>query len=291
MADILHRTQDLPELRNPSVVVGLSGWSNAAEVATGALHYLRDNLRARKFADIDGEEFYQFTTSRPTVAIDSGKIRTLTYPTTDFYAWTNPDGPQDLLLVIGTEPDLRWKAYMSTLIDLAQEVGASRICTVGGYFDSVPHTALSVCAGTSMDQAISDEMKQLEVQPSTYFGPTSILTSIVWEAHQRGIPAVSLWGRAPHYIQIPNPRVMHEVLWRVLALCKVRRDLGSLRKRGDELVQRITDALPENPQLREYVAQLEAGQETPTDAEPLRQEDVLKSVEDFFRDPPTSGRP
>lgn len=287
---MLRRTQEVPPLRNPSVIVGLGGWTNAGEVATGVLGFLRDNLRARKFADIDGEDFYQFSNSRPKVAIEGGKIRSLSYPGTDFHYWSNPDGPYDLVLVSGTEPDLRWHTYLKDLLDLSQELGAVRICTVGSYYDSVPHTAMTLCSGTSMDADLTKELTHLGVQPSSYFGPTSILTSIVWEAHQRKIPAASVWGRAPHYIQVQNPRLWHEVLWRVLAICKVRLDLAPLRKRGDELMQRVTESLRDNPQLRDYIAQLEAGQ--PPDAEPLRQDDILRSVEEFLRqegsDPPRS---
>ena len=285
----LRRTQEVPPLRNPTFIIGLGGWSNAGEVATGVLGFLRDNLRARKFAEVEGEDFYQFTNSRPTVAIESGKIRSLSYPATDLSFWVNPDGPQDLVLVSGTEPDLRWKVYIDDLLQLAKELGAIRLCTIGGYYDSVPHTADGLCAGTSMDAALLEELRRLEIQPSTYFGPTSILTAIVWEAHQRQISAASVWGRAPHYLQVPNPKVWHEVLWRVLALCRIRLDLAGLRRRGDELVRQVNESMRDNPQLREYVAQLEASQpRREADTEPLRQDDVLRSVEDFFRREPPS---
>ncbi len=288
--DALRRLDvEVPPLRSPSLIIGLAGWTNAGEVATGSVSYLRDMLRARKFAEIDGDDFYEYTTSRPTVAIESGKVRSLTYPTTELYYWSNPDAPQDLLLAVGVEPDLHWKAYIAAILDLAAELGVARLCTLGGYYDQVPHTGTGLTTGACMDAALSEEMKRLEIEPSTYFGPTGMVTSLIWEANKRSIPAASVWGKAPHYIQIPNPRLQHEVLWRVLALCGLRIDLAPLRKRGDQLVQKINEALKDNPQLKQHIAELESqNRMAQLSPEPLQQEDILKSVEDFLRRPDQS---
>lgn len=47
------------------MLVAFSGWPAAAEAATRALRYLVRNLGATKFAEIDPEEFYDFTVVRP----------------------------------------------------------------------------------------------------------------------------------------------------------------------------------------------------------------------------------
>ncbi|MEK7214942.1 MAG: PAC2 family protein [Chloroflexota bacterium] len=299
MTDLL-RISELPELRDPHLVIGLAGWTNAADVSTGSVTYLKDQLKARKFGDMDHEPFTKYTSSRPTAAIENGRVRRLAYPKNDFYYWSNPDKPHDLVLFIGTEPDLMWPTFTKTLLDLAVQLGVSRICAVGGYYDSVAHTGDVLCSGTATDEAIRQQLQQMGVGLSTYFGPTGMLTALLWEAQQRNIPAVSIWGRAPHYIQVANPNVWHQVLWRVGHLCNVPVDTLPLMRRGQELNQRVSASLKDNPQLREHVAQLEANApaagpqmpQAPGTTGPLEKDDVLRSVEEFLRgnqDPPVGG--
>ena len=299
MPDLLRRTADVPDLRSPSLVIGLGGWTDAAEVSTGSVKYLRDKLRAHKFAELEGEEFFKYTSTRPKVAIEKGKVRSFTYPATEFFYWVNPDAPRDLVLLLGSEPDLKWPTYTRTVLDLAAELGVSRLCAVGGLYDSVSHTGDVQCSGTSPNQELLAELERMNVTPTSYFGPTGIITALMMAAQERGLPAASIWGRAPHYIQTANPKVWHQVLWRLTALCKVSVDIQPLMKRGFELTQQVNEALKENPQLREYVGQLEQAApgdlpsgDRPASGEPLQSDDILRSVEEFFRqdDDPPSGR-
>ena len=282
MAEPLHIIE-MPTLRNPAFIIGLGGWTNAADVSTGCVSYLRDTLRAKKFADLEPDGFFQFSNTRPTVAIEGGKIRSLAYPSTEFYYWTNPDHDRDLVLLLGTEPDLQWRTYITIVLDLAQQLGTARLCAIGGFYDSVPHTRDVPCSGASPNAGLLAELPNLDITLTSYFGPTGIITSIMMEAQKRQLPAASVWGRAPHYIQIPNPKVWHEVLWRVMALCQLRVDTSSLMRRGHDLTQKVNETLRDNPQLREYVKQLEEAQPGELPSEPLQQDDILRSVEELLR--------
>lgn len=298
MDDPVRLTAELPELRDPHLIVGLAGWTNASDVSTGSVNYLKDQLKARKFAEIDPEPFTNYTASRPVVAIENGRVRSMAYAKNEFFAWSNPDRPHDLVLFIGTEPDLAWPNYCRAILDFAQRLGVTRLCAVGSYYDSVPHTADVACAGTATTDELRRELEQMQVSLSTYFGPTGMLTALLLEAQQRQIPAVSIWGRAPHYVQVANPNVWHQVLWRIAHLSRVSVDTMPLMRRGQELNKRITDSLKDNPQLREHVQQLEAGfpptgtQPSGPSSAPLEKDDILRSVEELLRgDPdPPAGR-
>ncbi len=290
MAEEMH-IEEWPELRNPVLLVGVGGWTNAGETATGALAYLKDRLKAKKFGWFNPDEFYQYTISRPNVSVDEGRIRSFIYPTTELYAWTNPDREQDLVILVGPEPDLRWQRYVALVLEVAKKIDAKILCAIGSFYDSVPHTRDILCRGTATDAAVLERLKELQVEPSAYVGPTGLSTALIQGAGQADIPAFSLWGRSPHYVQISNPHVWHAVLWRALAACQLSLDVSPLIKRSVELQEQVNRAMNDNSELREHVKQLEAIYDAtrPLDAlepqEPLHQDDILRSVEDFFREP------
>jgi proteasome assembly chaperone (PAC2) family protein len=285
MADLLHRTET-PTLHQPLLIMGWDGWTNAGEVATGVLGYLKEKLPAKKFAELDSDTFYQFTHNRPMVAFREGKLRSFTYPRSELFYWRDPKERQDAVLLIGAEPDLRWPTYVNLVLDLAQELGVARIYTVGGFYDSVPHTRDTPCTGGSDDPAMADELKHLRVDASSYVGPTGIVSAFVHEAKQRNMPAASLWARAPHYVQLPNPKAWHGVLWRLLGSTRLPVDAVPLLKRAQAFEQQLTSQLEGNRQLSDHVRELEQHTDATTPHEPLRQDDILRSVEDFFRQPP-----
>lgn len=285
MADLLTRLST-PELTNPILIMGWDGWTNAGEVATGVVGYLKDKLQAKKFAELDSDTFYQFTHNRPMVAMREGKLRSFTYPRTELFYWKDPQERRDAVLLIGAEPDLRWPTYIGLVLDLAQEAGVTRIYAVGGFYDSVPHTRDTPCTGGSDDQALFDELRQLRVDPSSYVGPTGIITAFLHEAKERKIPAASIWARVPHYVQMPNPKAWHGALWRLLGSTRLPVDAVPLLKRGESFEKQVNSQMESNPQLRDHVRELEQHTDATAPQEPLRQDDILRSVEDFFRQNP-----
>src|SRR5690606_4148638 len=58
-----------PDLRSPVVLAAFSGWNDAGDAATSALATLGQEWGAEPFADIDPEEFFDFTANRPNVRL------------------------------------------------------------------------------------------------------------------------------------------------------------------------------------------------------------------------------
>ncbi len=54
-----------PELRDPVVIAALGGWNDAADAATTAIKFLIDRWKPTKFAEVDIEDFFVFTETRP----------------------------------------------------------------------------------------------------------------------------------------------------------------------------------------------------------------------------------
>ena len=66
---IVHRK---PETKFDHLIVAFAGWPDAGESATSTVKYMVRQLGAAKFAEIDPEEFYDFSQERPQVLPDAG---------------------------------------------------------------------------------------------------------------------------------------------------------------------------------------------------------------------------
>ncbi len=101
----------LPDLNHPDMIVALAGWSDAAKVATGTVLYLVRSLDASGFAQIEGDQFYDFSTTRPEVTIDQGLIKLLQLPSNSLFYWKNEKADHDLVLFHGIEPHFHWQKF------------------------------------------------------------------------------------------------------------------------------------------------------------------------------------
>src|SRR5687768_7249531 len=96
------------ELDDPVLIVAFRGWNDAGESATFAASHLARVWSAVPIGDIDPEEFYDFQATRPMVELVDGITRKVTWPSNEFMA-ARMQGGRDAILLIGTEPNVRWK--------------------------------------------------------------------------------------------------------------------------------------------------------------------------------------
>ncbi|HEY7066961.1 MAG TPA: PAC2 family protein [Chloroflexota bacterium] len=307
MAEYL-TVDEQPELRSPTMIVAFRGWPDAGEVASGSMRYLLRKLRTQKFASIDPEEFYDFTEARPTTRLRTPWQRDVRWPRNEFHYYRRRGEGSDFVLFLGREPNLRWRTYIGIVLDLAEQCGVQRLVSLGGTFDQVSHNGDPKVSGTAMEASLRRAMQGLGLQPSRYEGPTSVHSALAEACQKRGLPAGSLWGHAPHYLQAaPNVKVCYGMLRKLSALLDLTVDLEELRGAAHALELRVERLLVDNAELREYVRQLDAGElpaaeeaETETDEGPPPEipspEAVVRELEEFLRqqqrrpddDPPQS---
>src|SRR2546429_4772644 len=182
-------------LRAPAMVCAFRGWNDAGEAASSAVSFLASALHARRFAAIDSEEFYDFQDNRPCVRFDESGQREITWPGVEVLDAPAPRAPRDLVLVRGVEPSMRWRAFSSSSVDLAEALGVQLVVSLGALLGDVPHTRPVALTGHTSDPSLSE---RLGIASSTYEGPTGIVGVL----HGGGIPAgaapPSLWAAVPH---------------------------------------------------------------------------------------------
>src|SRR5919198_5061812 len=120
-----------PELRRPVLVAAFRGWNDGGQGATLAAGYLAKQWAGERFAEIDPEEFYDFQATRPHVSLEDGMTRRLDWPENGFFHATVPGTGRDAVILIGTEPNLRWRTFAGLVLELAHELGVQRVVTFG----------------------------------------------------------------------------------------------------------------------------------------------------------------
>ncbi len=271
----------LPRLRRPVLVAAFAGWNDAAQAATFAVETLLRLLGTTKLAEVDPEEFYDFTEARPIITLTEQK-RSITWPQNRFFAHRLPAAERDLVLFLGVEPQLRWRTYCRIFTTLADELDVSQLISLGALLAEVPHTIEPKLTGFAAGTENIPNLEILGVEMSSYEGPTGVIGALhdAWLA--TGRPAVSLWGNVPHYISAtPNPGVSLALLQRLAVLLGVDLPLEALQLRASAFRTQIDEALQENPEAREYVEQLEAGYGT--EAPPPAGPELIDELERYLR--------
>jgi proteasome assembly chaperone (PAC2) family protein len=275
-----------PDVSDPVVVCAFAGWNDGGEAATTAARYVRDRWGARRFASIDPEEFFDFQVNRPTVQLEDGRTRRLDWPACEFLH-ARVAG-RDLVLFIGVEPNNRWRTFVDALVSVVRELDARLLVTLGAFLADVPHTRPApVTAASSDDRWVG----RLGIEPSRYEGPTGIVGVLHESARSLGIPTVSLWGAAPHYLPSgTNPKVALSLLRKLAELLEIPIDTDDIETAVSIWEKQVREAVEEDDNLVSYVARLEeaVGEEPPLGQIPSG-EQLAEELERFLRDHPDGG--
>jgi hypothetical protein len=264
-----------PDLRSPILLCGFSGWADAASAASGALRYLLLKRAGRHVAGFDPDAIYNYTTTRPLNLFDSGGQRRIEWPSLEMVAIEVPEATSDLLVMVGPEPDLKWREWVQALTDYAARLQVSAVVTFGAYLAQVHFTGAPVMTATSRDGRMLSELRRLGIEDSSYQGPTGINSTIIRAAFDRGIPAASIWVAAPNYLaSTSNPKLAAALLG--VAEKLIGQDLwrDELETAGRDMEQRVRDALRSRPDLADFLNRLRGELEQPSGEPGQTQEEI-----------------
>jgi len=274
-----------PPTNLPTMVMAFGGWVDAGEAATGALRYLVRQLAATPLATIDPEEFVDFTTIRPVVRLSAEGERTIRWPRIAFWTWQPPAGGVGLLLFRGVEPQRRWRTYATLLLDVAARCGVQRLVSLGAVLEAVPHTRPPRVTGSSTDSAWHARLEAcgIRTRRARYEGPTGIATVVADAAMRRGLPALTLRGQAPHYLQgAANPAVSRALLTTVAHLLDLELDVAPFEAAVRAFRTQCDQAVAKDAAVQAYVRQLEQAYDAPGD-DAFNPEQLMHELEEFLR--------
>ena len=244
-----------PELSRPVLVAAFRGWNDGGQGATLGGGYLAKEWGAEPFAEIDPENFYDFQAVRPQVSLEDGLTRKLEWPTNTFLYARIPGLDRDAVILLGVEPNLRWKTYSRLVVELAQDLGVELVVTLGSLLADVPHTRPAPVSAAASDPALVED---LGVEPSRYEGPTGIVGVLLDGCRQADLPSVSLWAAVPHYVSLaPSPRAALALCRRFGELVGTEIDLAELEQASEEYSEQVTEAVASDAETAAYVEELE----------------------------------
>jgi proteasome assembly chaperone (PAC2) family protein len=251
----------VPALRHPVLVMAFEGWNDSGEAATTAVRLLVSQRDGDRFATIDPEEFFVFTDTRPHTRVTRRGRRRIDWPSNEFYACPDPSrdsDARDLVVLLGTEPDLRWRAFSNLVLDVARRLGVELVIALGALDNDVPHTLPPPVSGSTANGEHHPLIKELGLRPSRYEGPTGIVGVLTNRFSESGYPVASLWGHAPHYITAsPNPIVAARILRKLSGILNITPDMAMLDEAAQRFDEQVREAVSKDPEAMAYVRDLE----------------------------------
>jgi len=256
--DSLNWHGDVPRLRSPVLVCSFRGWNDAAGAASAALRSVADAFDAEPLASVDPEDYFDFQATRPTIVLTEGQTRRIDWPQNDLIAVRIPGAERDLVLFDGTEPNLRWRTFSETVATAADALGVEMVITLGALVAEVSHTLPVPITGLASDEQLVEE---LDLQRSSYEGPTGIVGVVHDCCRQVGMTSASLWAAVPHYVAaVPNPKAALALLRRLEGMTGIAVEAADLEEETSDYERQIARAVAANPEIEDLVARIEAEQ-------------------------------
>jgi hypothetical protein len=250
--------RDLRDLVDPVVVLAFGGWNDAGNAATGAVEHLDDAYDAEPVFALDPDDYYDFQVNRPQVELNDEDERLISWPTTEFKLAELPDG-RDLILVLGLEPNLRWRQFSTVIVSALRSANVNRVHLLGALLADTPHTRPVPVSVSTGDREL---MKQLGLAPSTYEGPTGIVGVLADSLQRAGIEVLMLWAAVPHYVSHPPcPKGTLALLSQLEQVLDYSLDFGELPELARAWERGVDELAAEDTEVAEYVTSLEQQQD------------------------------
>jgi len=284
-----------PVLRRPYMVCGIDGWVNGGEASTGSVKYLIRQFTAKKFAEMPTSPYHIYQVPgadnlRPVTRTEDGLIMECHFPRNQFFYARNPASDHDLILFLGSEPNLNWEDYAASIAGVAKEFQVARLYISGGVLDETPHTCEPRVSCSCTSAEVREEMRKYNVTFSNRSGPTTFNTIVLYFCQTNGIEAVSLSTRATYYpefnILIPyNPKSIKAILVRLNHLMHLNLNFDWLNDGIKDFEGKLEFMRKQSPRFNAYVEELEKNYVEMPYQEPLdiSPDEAIKLAEDILK--------
>ena len=277
-----------PELERPVLIAGFTGWNDAADAASVAVGALARSWETRRFGSFDGEEFFDFQTTRPQVKLVDGVTREIEWPENVLSA-TEPAleaaGGRGGILLTGPEPNFRWRTFSAAVVELAKELDVELVVTMGALLADVPHSRPVAVAANSQDATL---VESLGLSASRYEGPTGITGVLHRLCADGGLPSVSFWASVPHYLPaVPSAPAALALLEKLSTLLGMQVETADLESTAKTYQEQVSVAVSQDSDLSSYVRMLEERFDSQADQGPRNLpsgDELAQELEGFLRE-------
>jgi predicted ATP-grasp superfamily ATP-dependent carboligase len=272
-----------PALERPILISAFRGWNDGGQGASLATGYLAKLWDAKRFAEIEPENFFDFQATRPHVSLEEGLTRRIDWPSTVFYHGHPAGLERDIVLLLGIEPNLRWRTFTDLIVGFIKELGVELVVSLGSLLADVPHTRPCPVTGSASDPQL---VERLGLSASRYEGPTGIVGVLHDACRQAELPSASLWAAVPHYVSLtPSPKAALALCERLADLLQVEVDTTELAEAAENYSEQVSEAVASDPDTASYIEELEQRADTLAEEAELPSGDALAAeLTRFLRD-------
>ncbi len=248
----LYRFDHDPEMVAPVLVAAFEGWVDAGGAGTTAAKQLAED--GEPVATFDSDAIYDYRARRPTLDIVDGRPISLDWPELRLVAARM--GGRELLVLVGPEPDYRWRELASDVVELAKRLGVASWASLGAIPAAVPHTRpVPVLATASAPGLLPEGIRQgpdglLRV-------PSAALSVFELAVSASGIPAVGFFAQVPHYVNASYPTASIALLTALGQHLGVELPVGPLATRALERRNMLDAAASSDESTKAHVERLE----------------------------------
>jgi hypothetical protein len=247
--------QPLPELREPIMVVGFAT-TLGGETAAATVQYLVEAWQGRLLAEVDPDDFYDFTVQRPAVSTGPDGRR-LEWPTVRLFAASPPGAERDVLLLVGPEPALRWRKFTEAITELMLDFGVRSLITLGSQAGNVPHTRPRAVQLLGQDGALT-RASGIEPAATGYDGLADLATVLNLQLEGTAVETVRVNAMTPFYVQASWDPGAALALVQVVDRCvRSATSVAALLEQSQLADAQIAGAVAALPQLEKTVRWLE----------------------------------
>jgi hypothetical protein len=272
----LYTLDDPGDLVAPTILAAFDGWVDAGAAATTALEQVAGE--ASVIATFDPDALFDYRARRPPLEIVDGRLAELTWP--ELVIRRTRVGDRDLLVLVGPEPDYRWRAVAEAVIELAHRLGVAEWISLGAIPAAVPHTRSVPILGTESAPGLLKA--EVPAGPAGILRvPSALVSALEIEVARAGIPALGYFAQVPHYISGPYPAASVALLETVGHHLGAHLPAGDLEDEARQLRSRLDAAAAIEETTRTYVERLESmvdEQRLPAG------DDLIADIERFLRD-------
>ncbi len=265
-----------PEMTAPVMVAALEGWVDAGGAGTTAAAQVADD--GETIATFDADAIFDYRVRRPTLDIVDGRPMRLEWSALSLIH--RRIGERDVLVLLGAEPDYRWRELAANVVDLTRHFGVVGWASLGSIPAAVPHTRpVPVLATASANGLLPDGIKQgpdglLRV-------PAAALSVMEVEVAAAGVPSIGLFAQVPHYVNTSYPAASIALLTALGKYLGVDVPMGQLATRALERRTQLDSAAASDADTKAHVERLEllADQSRLPEGDEL-----IADIERFLRD-------
>ncbi len=280
----MYEVHATPPMTDPVLVMHLRGWIDAGSSADLAVDAVSGQLGGDLIATFDHDHLIDYRSRRPTMHLDDGHLARLEWPTIELRHATDPLG-NDVLLLIGTEPDRHWRSFADAVVDLCDRFRVRIVVGLGAFPAPVPHTRDTNVVCTASSQALAERIGHNNVKMEV---PAGVQAAIEVAAAARGFEAATLWAPIPHYASTMDyPSGAVALIESLVDLTHLDLQVTTLREAGVATNDRLNELVEANPQhvemlraLEQHVDDIAAARDTPVPSG----DELAAQFQQFFDD-------